>query len=175
MKFIFEDLPDGSQAIRLNERGEPLIGIRYAKLVVLKVKKFHQHVPDLLRATEEAAGLDITADISEPIELSITKPILIPTGIAIAIPKGYEAQLRLRSGLAIQDGVYMPNGIGTIDSDYRGEIKVPMLATERKVFIKPKQRIAQLVLNKIVLTEPQYVDILEDTVRYDKGFGSTGL
>lgn len=172
-RLIFEDLPDGSQAIRLNERGEPLTGIRYAKPVVLKVKKLDLHAKDLFRATEESSGLDIYA--LEDLILSASEVRLCSTGIAIEIPKGYEAQLRLRSGVSMR-GIFMPNGVGTIDSDYRGEIKIPLLSVRQPTLrhITAGERVAQLVIQKIVLTDVEYTDTLRDTVRDDNGFGSTG-
>lgn len=143
-------------------------------MAILNVKKLAPDVKDLIRATSGSSGLDIHAYIFDEIELSITKPLLVPTGIAVSIHRGYEGQLRMRSGLASK-GWYMPNGVGTIDSDYTGEIKVALLATERGHKVFPGQRIAQLVISKVSMIEPLYVDLLDATLRAGGGFGSTGL
>lgn len=126
-------------------------------------------------ATIGSAGIDLQANIKEPIELNPFCRILIPTGLFISIPKGYEAQIRGRSGLAIKHGITLANGVGTIDSDYRGELKIILSNVSNEVFtINPKERVAQLVLTKIEQLEFNEVDSLDNTSRSDGGFGHTG-
>lgn len=126
-------------------------------------------------ATEGSSGMDLRANITEPILLKSLERYLVPTGLFIELPLGYEAQVRPRSGLAIKQGITCLNSPGTVDSDYRGEIKIVLVnlsGTEQ--LIQPGERIAQMVIQKVekaVLTE---VKILEETGRSAGGFGSTG-
>ena len=100
--------------------------------------------------TEGSAGLDVRANIKEPIVLKSLERVLIPTGLKVAIPEGYEIQVRPRSGLAIKHGITMLNSPGTVDSDYRGELKVIAVNLSNESYtIEPNERIAQLVLNKV--------------------------
>ena len=125
--------------------------------------------------TEGSAGLDVRANITEPIVLKSLERVLIPTGLKIAIPEGYEVQVRPRSGLAIKHGITMLNSPGTIDSDYRGEIKVIAVNLSNETYtIEPNERIAQLVLNKVEQIELVEVDELDATNRGEGGFGHTG-
>lgn len=125
--------------------------------------------------TEGSAGLDVRANITEPIALKSLERVLIPTGLKIAIPEGYEVQVRPRSGLAIKHGITMLNSPGTIDSDYRGEIKVIAVNLSNETYtIEPNERIAQLVLNKVEQIEFVEVDELDATNRGEGGFGHTG-
>jgi len=125
--------------------------------------------------TEGAAGLDIRANIKEPIEIKSLGRILIPTGIKIAIPMGYEVQVRPRSGLALKHGITLLNTPGTIDSDYRGELKIIVANLSKDTYIvNPEERIGQLVLNKIEQIEWEVVDSLDETDRGIGGFGHTG-
>ena len=125
--------------------------------------------------TEGSAGLDVRANITEPIVLKSLERVLIPTGLKIAIPEGYEVQVRPRSGLAIKHGITMLNSPGTIDSDYRGEIKVIAVNLSNETYtIEPNERIAQLVLNKVEQIEFVEVDELDATNRGEGGFGHTG-
>ena len=125
--------------------------------------------------TEGSAGLDVRANITEPIVLKSLERVLIPTGLKIAIPEGYEVQVRPRSGLAIKHGITMLNSPGTIDSDYRGEIKVIAVNLSNETYtIEPNERIAQLVLNKVEQIEFVEVDELNATNRGEGGFGHTG-
>lgn len=126
-------------------------------------------------ATEGSSGLDLRANINEPIKLRSLERTLVPTGLFIEIPQGYEAQVRPRSGLAIKHGLTCLNTPGTIDSDYRGEIKIVLvnLSSEPHI-IEPGDRIAQLVLQKVEKVEWKQVDILTETDRSQGGFGSTG-
>jgi len=126
-------------------------------------------------ATEGSSGLDLRANINEPIKLRSLERTLVPTGLFMEIPQGYEAQVRPRSGLAIKHGLTCLNTPGTIDSDYRGEIKIVLvnLSSEPHI-IEPGDRIAQLVLQKVEKVEWKQVDILTETDRSQGGFGSTG-
>lgn len=125
--------------------------------------------------TEGAAGCDLRAANREPVELSPGQRAVIPTGIAIALPEGYEAQVRPRSGLAVRQGITVLNAPGTIDSDYRGEIKVPLINLgESRVTISRGDRIAQLVIAPVVQVAWEEVDALGTTDRGTGGFGSTG-
>ena len=125
--------------------------------------------------TEGSAGLDVRANITEPIVLKSLERVLIPTGLKIAIPEGYEVQVRPRSGLAIKHGITMLNSPGTIDSDYRGEIKVIAVNLSNETYtIEPNERIAQLVLNKVEQIEFVEVEELDSTERGEGGFGHTG-
>lgn len=126
-------------------------------------------------ATEGSAGLDLQAAISSPIELKPSGRILVPTGLYIAIPQGYEGQIRGRSGLALNHGITLANGIGTIDSDYRGEIKVILINLgEENYVINNGDRIAQLVFIKYTKCELMEVDDLNETERGKGGFGHSG-
>ncbi len=122
-----------------------------------------------------SAGVDVRANIIEPITLKSLERILIPTGIKMAIPVGYEVQVRPRSGLAIKHGITMLNSPGTIDSDYRGEIKVIAVNLSKDDYvIEPNERIAQLVLNKVEQMDFIEVEVLDETERGEGGFGHTG-
>ena len=126
--------------------------------------------------TGGSAGIDLQANISAPVELKPLGRVLIPTGLYVEIPKGYEGQIRGRSGLALKHGITLANGIGTVDSDYRGEIKVILINLGEEVFIiNPSDRIAQLVLSKYESIEFDEVDILDKTIRGKGGFGHTGV
>ena len=125
--------------------------------------------------TSGSAGIDLQAYIPSQIELKPFGRALIPTGLYISIPKGYEGQIRGRSGLALKHGITLANGIGTIDSDYRGEIKVILINLGDKPFIVNNgDRIAQLVLSKYETIEFELVESLEETIRGQGGFGHTG-
>ncbi len=127
-------------------------------------------------ATEHAAGLDLMAAISEPMSIAPGKRAMVPTGIAVALPVGFEAQVRPRSGLAAKHGVTVLNSPGTIDADYRGEIKVILINFGEIDFcVEPKSRIAQLIVAPVLQIRWDEVDSLPETARGDGGFGSTGL
>lgn len=126
--------------------------------------------------TVGASGVDLMANLDEPIVLKPFDRYLVPTGLFIEIPEGYEAQVRGRSGLAIKNGISLANGIGTIDSDYRGEIKVILINLGREPFIvNHGDRIAQMVMSKYENMEFELVEELEETGRGKNGFGHTGL
>ena len=125
--------------------------------------------------TEGSAGMDVRANIKEPITLKSLERILIPTGLKVAIPEGYEIQVRPRSGLAIKHGITMLNTPGTVDSDYRGELKVIVVNLSNEAYtIEPNERIGQFVLNKIEQIEFIEVEELDSTERGEGGFGHTG-
>ncbi len=123
-----------------------------------------------------ASGADLFADIDEPIRLQSLERCLVPTGFFLQIPDGYEAQVRPRSGLAVRHGLSLVNTPGTIDADYRGEVKVILVNLGKDpVTVSPGDRIAQLVIAPVVQAEWIAVDRLEATERGEGGFGSTGV
>lgn len=125
--------------------------------------------------SQGAAGLDVRANIKEKVVLGSLERTLIPTGIKMAIPEGYEVQVRPRSGLAIKHGISLLNTPGTIDADYRGEVKVIVVNLSKDAYtIEPEERIGQLVLNKVEQMEFEIVESLEETARGEGGFGHTG-
>lgn len=125
--------------------------------------------------TSGSAGMDVRANISEPIVLGSLERVLVPTGIKMAIPEGYEVQVRPRSGLALKHGISMANTPGTIDSDYRGELKIIVANMSKDAYtINPEERIGQLVLNKVEQIEWEVVETLDETERGAGGFGHTG-
>lgn len=126
-------------------------------------------------ATAGSAGMDITAALGEPMILEPGAIVMIPTGIAIALPQGFECQVRSRSGLAAKHGIFALNAPGTIDSDYRGEIKVILANSGKASYaIQPGERIAQLVIARYETVRWELVDSLDETERGTGGFGSTG-
>lgn len=125
--------------------------------------------------TSLAAGMDLAADLDAPVVLQPGDIALIPCGFALALPPGFEAQVRPRSGLATKFGISMPNAPGTVDADYRGEMKVPLINLGRNAFtVEPGMRIAQMVIARVARAEVSVVDELTDTDRGHGGFGSTG-
>lgn len=135
----------------------------------------HSPFPTPAYATEQSAGVDLKANIQEPVELGSLERKLIPTGLYIALPKGYEAQVRPRSGLALKHGISVLNTPGTIDADYRGEIGVILVNLSKEPFvISPGERIAQMVIAKHETVEWEEVESLDVTARGAGGFGSTG-
>ena len=127
-------------------------------------------------ATTHAAGMDLLADVAVPLTLLPGERTLVPTGIAIALPDGYEAQIRPRSGLALRHGVSLVNTPGTIDPDYRGEICVILINHGAEPFtVNPGNRIAQMVFARFERGGLLEVEELEDTARGDGGFGHTGV
>ncbi|MEM6812178.1 MAG: dUTP diphosphatase [Pseudomonadota bacterium] len=126
-------------------------------------------------ATEQSAGMDLTAAIEEDVEIAPQERALIPTGLSIALPDGYEAQVRPRSGLALKHGITVLNTPGTIDADYRGEIGVILINLGSEEFvIKRGMRIAQMVVERHEKIEWDVVESLEESERGEGGFGSTG-
>jgi len=126
--------------------------------------------------TQGASGVDISANINEDLTLATNESTLVPTGIAVSIPQGFEIQIRPRSGLAAKKGISVLNTPGTIDADYRGEIKVILINHGNEPFIiRNGDRIAQMVVCPIVQAKFEEVDELSDTERGSGGFGSTGV
>lgn len=127
-------------------------------------------------ATEGSSGMDLRANLIEPLTLAPLERIMVPTGIFLEIPHGYEAQVRPRSGLAIKQGLTCLNSPGTIDADYRGELKVILinLSAEHQV-ISHGDRIAQMVFQKIEIVQLESTDQISETARNAGGFGHTGI
>lgn len=140
----------------------------------LKFKKLHENAQLPVHATDEAAGMDLYACLDEPVTLHPGEAAAVPTGLAMELPRGMEAQIRGRSGLAFKHAIFSYNG--TIDSDYRGEIKGLLINHSRVPFvIEPGMRICQMVVNaSYVKCRPEFVEDLNETERGDNGFGSTG-
>ena len=125
--------------------------------------------------SEHAAGMDVHAHLTASVTIAPGRIALIPTGFAIAVPEGFEAQLRPRSGLACKFGVTLPNCVGTIDADYRGEVKVALINLGQSEFVvEPGMRICQMIIKPVPRCVWQEVDELSDTVRGAGGFGHTG-
>lgn len=143
---------------------------------IIRTNKKFQDIPLPKYATEGSAGMDIYAATENPIEIKPGKTKLVPTGIAIALEKGYECQVRSRSGLSLKHGVFALNAPGTIDSDYRGEIKVILSNfSDEPYIINNGDRIAQLVVAKYEKVIWNETDNLPDSERGEGGFGSTGV
>ena len=142
----------------------------------MQVKIINKGAFDLPQyATPGSAGMDIKANLEEAIDLQPLERILIPTGLYFEIPVGYEMQIRPRSGLAIKHGITLLNTPGTIDSDYRGELKIILVNLSKDVFtIQPGERVAQMILAAYTQIEWQETDVLTETERGSGGFGHTG-
>ena len=126
--------------------------------------------------SEGAAGADVYALVEEPVTVKPMERVMIPTGMAIAVPRGYEAQIRPRSGLAWKQGLTVLNSPGTIDSDYRGEVRILLINLGKQdVVISKGDRIAQMIIAPYVRGEFVRTDTLDDTERGEGGFGSTGV
>ena len=135
----------------------------------------HSPYPCPSYATPQSAGVDLKANLEEPITLKPLQRILVPTGLFMALPAGFEAQVRPRSGLAAKHGITVLNTPGTIDADYRGEIKVILVNLSNEPFeIVPGERIAQMVIARHEQVEWEQVEELDATERGAGGFGSTG-
>ncbi len=140
-----------------------------------RVRPSNDPLPLPRAMTSGAAGLDLCADVDEPLSLAPLERALVPTGFALALPEGYEGQVRPRSGLAVQHGISMPNAPGTIDADYRGEVKVLLINLGSEPFvIRRGERIAQLVVAPVCRVALVEVEELLPSARADGGFGSTG-
>ncbi|MDD7016705.1 MAG: dUTP diphosphatase [Firmicutes bacterium] len=126
--------------------------------------------------TAGAAGMDIRAYLDDPVTINPGERALVPTGLFMEIPEGYEVQIRARSGLAIKKGIGLVNGIGTIDSDYRGEVKVPLINWGQEPFtVSNGERIAQMVAAAYIKAEIEPAEELSETERGAGGFGHTGV
>jgi dUTP pyrophosphatase len=138
------------------------------------VNKGHQPLPQY--ATVQSAGMDLRANLDEPVTLRPLERCLVPTGLHIALPEGYEAQIRPRSGLALKRGITVLNSPGTIDADYRGEIGVLLINLSQEDFvINDGERIAQMVIARHEQGELTEVDVLDETERGEGGYGHTGV
>jgi len=143
--------------------------------VEIRFLRLHQGAQLPAYQTEHAAGLDLHACIEAPVTLAPGDIAMIPCGFAMAIPHGFEAQVRPRSGLATKHGIGMPNAPGTVDSDYRGEMKVPLVNLGRAPFtVEHGMRIAQMVVAPVARATVRVVEELDGTSRGAGGFGSTG-
>jgi len=139
------------------------------------IKKLNPKVELPAYKTSGASGMDLMAFIEQPIKLTPSSSCLIPTGLSVAFSEDYEIQIRPRSGLAAKNSITILNTPGTIDSDYRGEIKIILFNHSNKEFtINNKDRIAQMVLTPVIKIELKETDDLTDTLRGKSGFGSTG-
>lgn len=141
---------------------------------VLIVNKSKHQLPQY--ATVGSAGLDLRANISEPVTIKPLQRVLIPTGISMALPLGYEAQVRPRSGLALKHGITVLNSPGTIDSDYRGEVGVILVnLSDTDFIVNDGDRICQMVIAKHEIAEIVEVETLDETERNAGGFGHSGI
>lgn len=146
---------------------------------VIKILRLHPEtdsdIPLPRYMTAQSAGMDLCAAIQEDLVLNKGDLTLIPTGFAIALPEGFEAQIRPRSGLAIKHGIGLINSPGTIDADYRGEIKIAVINLGAKPYtFKRADRIAQMVIKQVHVARLEVVEELDETKRNDGGFGHTG-
>jgi len=143
--------------------------------VLIRVQDGCQDVPLPKYMSEHASGMDVCAAVPEPLVLQPGARALVPTGFHIAVPPGYEAQVRPRSGLAVKHGISVLNTPGTIDADYRGEVKIILANLGTEPFtIQRGDRIAQMVIQPVLRAELKPVDELPDTARGHGGFGHTG-
>ena len=144
-------------------------------MVKILVKKFDKNIKLPAYKTSGSSGMDLVAYIKNKITINPGKTAMIPTGIAVAIPRKYEMQIRPRSGLAAKKGISILNTPGTVDSDYRGEIKIILINLSKKSFmVKSGDRVAQMILCPVAKGKLQEVKNLPKTVRGKGGFGSTG-
>ena len=144
-------------------------------MVKVLIKKLDQEAEIPSYKTEGASGMDLMAFIDQPIKLAPKSSCLVPTGLSVAFSKDYEIQIRPRSGLAAKNNISVLNTPGTIDSDYRGEIKIILFNHGNKNFIiNNKDRVAQMILTPVHKMDLEEVDNLPDTLRGEGGFGSTG-
>ena len=138
------------------------------------VNRSHHALPQY--ATEQSAGVDLRANLQAPIELRPIERRLIPTGLFLSLPKGYEAQVRPRSGLALKRGITVLNTPGTIDADYRGEVGVILINLSTEPFVvEDGERIAQMVIARHEQAEWEQVEVLDETERGAGGFGHSGV
>ena len=145
-------------------------------MIEILIKRLSKDIPLPKYETDGSSGLDLAANNTEKIEIIPGKSEIIPTGLAVTIPKEFEIQIRPRSGLAAKNQISVLNAPGTIDADYRGEIKVILINHSDKSFIVEKGlRIAQMIVCPIIKAKIKEVETLEDTKRGSGGFGSTGI
>ena len=143
-------------------------------MVKLLIKKLHKNIILPEYKTDGSSGMDLMANVEQTVKILPGEKKMISTGIMVAIPEQYEIQIRPRSGLAAKNGISVLNTPGTIDSDYRGEIKVILINHGKDIFeIKKNDRIAQMIVCPIIKVELEEVESLPETVRGERGFGST--
>jgi dUTP pyrophosphatase len=143
------------------------------KMVVKIVNRSRNPLPDY--STASSAGMDLRADLDQAVPLKPLERKLIPTGLFVELPEGFEAQIRPRSGLALKKGISVLNTPGTIDADYRGEIGIILVNLSSEEFVvEPGERICQMVINKVETVQWKEVESLEDSKRGEGGFGHTG-
>ncbi len=146
----------------------------FLRLMQVKIVNRSQH-PLPKYATPQSAGLDLRANLESPLTLAPLERTLVPTGLFIALPEGYEAQVRPRSGLALKHGITVLNSPGTVDADYRGELRVILVNLSNEPFvINNGERIAQMVVTRHEQVTWEPVEVLDETERGDGGFGHTG-
>lgn len=146
------------------------------KIRIYRISSATNDVPLPAYATDGSAGMDIFSAVDRPLTVQPGETVLVPTGFSIELPQGFEAQIRPRSGLAIKQNIGLMNAPGTIDSDYRGEVKVVLTNFGKEEFIINRgDRIAQMVIARYERIEWELSDSLNDTVRGAGGFGSTGI
>jgi dUTP pyrophosphatase len=143
---------------------------------VVRIKRLRPDSPPIPRyQTEHAAGFDLAADLDAVLTLRPRERVAVPSGIAVEIPAGFEGQVRARSGRALAEGLALVNAPGTIDADYRGEIKVIVINLgDEPILIRPGDRIAQMVIAPVAHAELTEIDKLVESSRGDGGFGHTG-
>lgn len=148
----------------------------FQKRVSVKIKTLPHYKGDLPKyESQGASGLDVRAQLSEPLVIEPMQRVLVPTGLSMEVPVEYEIQARPRSGLSLKKGLTLVNTPGTIDADYRGEIKMIMINLGKEpVTIEDQERIAQLVICPVIKADFEWTDELTDTERGEGGFGSTG-
>jgi dUTP pyrophosphatase len=146
------------------------------RIQIKRLRPSSVEVPLPVYMTEGSAGMDLCADVESELQLAPMERALIPTGFAIALPPGFEAQIRPRSGLALKEGLTMANSPGTIDADYRGEIQlIAINLGQEPVVIRRGQRIAQMVVQRVVRAQWQEVQELPSSERQGGGFGHTDV
>ena len=145
------------------------------KSISLRIKRLSPHALVPQYQSEHAAGLDLHAALESPVTIEPGEISRVPCGFAMALPAGYEAQIRPRSGIATKYGISIPNSPGTIDADYRGQVIVALINLGKEAFVvEPKMRIAQMVVAQVEHCTVEEVEQLDETVRGAGGFGSTG-
>ena len=142
----------------------------------IKIVKLRDNFVTPSYQTEQSAGMDAYAALDAPVTLKPLERKLIPLGFKMELPKGYEAQIRARSGLSLKNGITMVNGVGTIDADYRGEVGALVINLGQENFvISPNDRVAQIIISKFDKITWDITDKISDSKRSDRGFGSTGI
>ena len=163
-------------SFRLPPSSLMLVPMEEVQIPIRRVRRSNDSLTLPAYMTEGSAGMDLAADLEADVVLAPLERTLIPTGIAIALPLGFEAQIRPRSGLALKKGITLLNSPGTIDSDYRGEIGVVLINFGSEPFtVRDGERIAQMVIAPVTRAAVKEVDVLPASVRGTGGFGHTGV